>query len=84
MKKLCEIFDTDIDININDVKTNTNDIKKGDLFVCIKGVTIDRHDLVGDAEKKGAVALVVDHEVDSSLPKVFVKNTNKELINIIN
>src|SRR5574344_988965 len=83
MRRLNEIFDTEYDTEINDVKTNTKEINKGDLFVCIKGFNVDRHDFVKDAEEKGAAALVVDHKVDSDLPQIIVNDTNKELINIV-
>ena len=83
MKKLNEIFDTNVSVNIKNIKTNTQEVEKGDLFVCVKGFTVDRHDLVKDAEKKGAAALVVDHKVDSKLPQIVVKNTNNELLNIV-
>ncbi len=82
MRKLNEIFDTEYDIEIKDIKTNTKEIEKGDLFVCIKGFNVDRHDFVDEAKKKGAAALVVNHKVDSSLPQIIVKDTNKELSSI--
>jgi len=82
MRKLNEIFDTEYDTLIKDIKTNTKEINKGDLFVCIKGFNIDRHDLIKDAEEKGAKALVVNHKVDSVLPQILVEDTNKELANI--
>ena len=83
MKRLNEIFDTEYDTLINDIKTNTKEINKGDLFVCIKGFNVDRHDYVNEAEKLGAAAFVVDHKVDSKLPQIIVNDTNKELVNIV-
>lgn len=83
VKKLNEIFDTEYDTLVKDVKTNTKEINKGDLFVCIKGFNVDRHDYVKEAEKCGASALVVNHLVDSALPQIVVEDTNKELVNIV-
>lgn len=82
MRKLNEIFDTNYNVEINDVKTNTKELNKGDLFVCIKGFNVDRHDFVDEAKKKGAVALVVDHKVNSDLPQIIVKDTNEQLADI--
>ena len=82
MKRLNEIFDTEYDTLVKDVKTNTKEINKGDLFVCIKGFNVDRHDFVHEAKEKGAAALVVNHKVDSDLPQIIVKDTNKELASI--
>lgn len=84
MKKLNEIFDTLDDVEIKDIKTNTKEINEGDLFVCIKGFNVDRHDFIDDAKRKGAVALVVEHEVDSTLPQIIVDNTNERLCDIVN
>lgn len=83
MRKLNEIFDTKYDAEINDVKTNSKEIKEGDLFVCIKGFNVDRHDYVKEAEDNGARALVVSRDVDSNLPQIKVNNTNDELVNIV-
>lgn len=82
MKKLNEIFDTEYDTLVKDIKTNTKEIEKDDLFVCIKGFNVDRHDFVEEAKKKGASALVVEHAVDSSLPQVIVKDINNNFANI--
>lgn len=83
MKRLNEIFDTKYDTLIKDIKTNTKEINDGDLFVCIKGFNVDRHNMVDEAEKNGAKALVVNHKVDSNLPQIIVDDTNKELVNIV-
>lgn len=82
MRKLNEIFDTNYDIEVKDIKTNTKEINEGDLFVCIKGFNVDRHDFVEEAKKKGAKALVVNHKVNSSLPQIIVDDTNKVLPDI--
>lgn len=82
MRKLNEIFDTPYDTLIKDIKTNTKEINDGDLFVCIKGFNVDRHDYVKEAEKCGAKALVVNHKVDSTLPQIIVDDTNKRLSDI--
>ena len=82
MKKLNEIFDTEYDTLVKDIKTNTKEIDKDDLFVCIKGFNVDRHDYVEEARKKGAAALVVEHPVDCNLPQVIVNNINDNLSSI--
>jgi UDP-N-acetylmuramoyl-L-alanyl-D-glutamate--2,6-diaminopimelate ligase len=83
MKKLNELFDCNYDIKIQDIKTNSKEVNKGDLFVCIMGFNADRHDYIKDAEERGAAALVVSHDVNSKLPQIKVKNTNDELLNIV-
>ena len=83
MKKLSEIFNMNDETLIKDVKTNSKEVEKSDLFVCIKGFNVDRHDYVKQAEDNGASALVVEHKVNSNLPQIVVSDTNKELYNIV-
>lgn len=80
MKKLSELYNIDSDININDIKINSKDIKKGDLFICTMGVNADRHDFIDDAINNGASAIVVSKDVGKkSVPVIKVSDTNKEL-----
>ena len=79
MKKLSELYNIDSDVEIKDIKINSKEVEPGDLFVCTKGVTADRHDFIPDAIKNGASALVVSKDVDTSIPTVKVEDTNKEL-----
>lgn len=79
MKKLNELFDCDYDVDIKGIKINSKEIEPGDLFVCTKGATVDRHDFIEDAISKGAVAAVVSKPVDVSIPTVKVDNPNKIL-----
>ena len=83
--KLSEIFKnyTGEDVEISGIKTNSNAVSSGDLFVCIKGVFKDRHDYIDDAIKNGASAIVVSKDVETSIPTIKVKDTNKELVNIL-
>ena len=82
MRKLNEIFDTKYDTLVKDIKTNTKEIEDGDLFVCIKGFNVDRHDYVDEAKRKGAKALIVEHTVDSDLPQIIVPNINDNFADI--
>ena len=83
MKKLLkEICDCDYDTEITGIKINSKDVVKGDLFVCVKGVTADRHEYVMDAVKNGASAIVASRKIDVLVPVVYVSDTNKELAKI--
>ena len=82
MKKLSELYKGFPDILINDIKINSKEVNNGDLFVCIKGVNVDRHDYVADAIKNGAVAIVASKRIDVSEPVIYVDDTNEELINL--
>ena len=71
--KIKELFPN---LDIKGIKTNSNDIEKGDLFVCIKGVNVDRHEYIDQAIKKGAIALITAKDVEVSVPYVKVEDPN--------
>lgn len=51
------------DIAIENVCIDSRKVKKGDLFVCIKGSLNDGHDFVETAEKNGAVCIVSEKPI---------------------
>lgn len=79
MKKLNELYNCEYDITIKDIKINSKEVKPGDIFVCTKGITADRHDFIDDAIKNGASALVVSRDVNVDIPFIKVEDTNEEL-----
>ena len=82
MKKLNELYSGYPEILINDIKINSKEVNKGDLFLCIKGVSVDRHEYVLDAINNGAVAVVASKKIDVPVPVIYVNDTNLELINL--
>ena len=82
MKRLSELYKGYPDILISDIKTNSKEVKKGDLFVCIKGVTTDRNKFINEAIDHGAKALVTNLNIKTKVPVIHVNNPNKELANI--
>ena len=81
MKKLSELYaGIGEDIVIKNIRINSKEVEKGDLFVCTKGVTADRHDFIDDAIKNGASAVIVSRDVGpKSVPIIKVPDTNVEL-----
>lgn len=65
------------DIFFTGVSIDSRTIKKGDLFVPIKGCRFDGHDFLRDALKTGAGALVsaLPSEPVKGRPLVYVRNT---------
>jgi len=66
-------------ITINNITTDSRFLQKGDLFLALKGPNFDGHTFSQQAENEGCLALIVDHEVDSSLPQIIVKDTLQAL-----
>ncbi len=81
MKKLNDLYPgIGTDINIKAIKINSKEVEPGDLFVCTKGVTADRHDFIDDAIANGASAIIVSKDIKGkSVPIIKVPDTNREL-----
>lgn len=78
MKKINELLDTNLDIDIKGIKINSKEIEKGDLFLCTKGVNFDRHEFIDDAIKRGASLIVVSKDVGKkSVPLIYVDDVDK-------
>ena len=82
VKKLSDITNTDLDILIKDIKTDSREVKKGDLFVAVTGYYVDHNDYIKDAIKNGAVAIVTSKTMDVEVPVIEVSDLDSELINI--
>ncbi len=82
MKNLKNLYS--IDLNIKDVKTNSREIERNDMFVCIKGINEDRHKYIREAINNGCSFLVVSKKGNYKIPYKKVKNTNNELVKILN
>ena len=81
MRNLKDLYSYDIDIN--DIKTNSKEVNKNDMFVCVNG-NVDRHLYIDEAIRNGAKFLVVSKKGNYKIPFKLVKNANKELFYILN
>jgi len=66
-------------VEIKGIKSNSEKVEKGDLFVCVSGLKNDGHLFVKEAQKRGAAAILAEKQVDSDLPTVYAANTRKVL-----
>ena len=71
--RLKEIFP---DLDFNGIKTNSKEVEKNDLFVCIKGANVDRHDYIHEAINNGAIALITGKDVEVDVPYYKVEDPN--------
>jgi UDP-N-acetylmuramoyl-tripeptide--D-alanyl-D-alanine ligase len=67
------------EVEIRSVGTDTRSTGAGALFVALRGERVDAHDLAGEAQARGASALLVQRAVDSSLPQVLCADTEQAL-----
>ena len=71
------------DIEVQDLCTDSRKVQTGSLFFCLEGGKVDGHNFVLDAVSKGAVAVVVSHEIPiRGVPVILVDNVRKALTTI--
>ncbi|NSM56446.1 UDP-N-acetylmuramoyl-tripeptide--D-alanyl-D-alanine ligase [Wolbachia endosymbiont of Atemnus politus] len=61
------------------ISTDTRSIKKGDLFIALKGKNFDGHNFLHEAFLKGAASAVVSDDRYRSFPLIVVQDTLKAL-----
>lgn len=71
-----------LEIEITGLQMDSRKIEKGNLFICvpeIKGFLVDRHLFAKDAVRNGAVALIVEKDVEVDVPKIFMKDARRSM-----
>ncbi|HEY5603492.1 MAG TPA: UDP-N-acetylmuramoyl-tripeptide--D-alanyl-D-alanine ligase [Gammaproteobacteria bacterium] len=61
------------------VSSDSRAVQPGELFVALSGPNFNAHDFAEDARQAGAVALLVDHELDCALPQLVAPDTLRAL-----
>jgi UDP-N-acetylmuramoyl-L-alanyl-D-glutamate--2,6-diaminopimelate ligase len=70
---LRELFGADApDVEVAGLALDNRQVQPGTVFFCVRGFTRDGHDFAADAVRRGAVALVVDHQLSLGAPEVVV------------
>jgi len=82
-RNLSEYFPDAPSIEFNDIKTNSNEIQPHDLFVCIQGVSVDRHDYLPQASLANAAGAIVSKDVNTPIPTYKVSDPNKTLVELV-
>lgn len=72
------------DIEIKGIQYDSRNVKEGDLFICINGSNFNGHKFIESAKDKGAVAFIIEEDVqkDDGFTYIKVSNTN-EVMSII-
>ncbi len=68
-------------IEISHLQSDSRNVGKGDVFVCIRGAGFDGHQFIDAVAKKGAVAVIVmeDISIPANLTVIRVKDTRYAL-----
>lgn len=68
-------------IDIKDIKYDSRQIEKDDLFIALSGIDVNGHNFIKDAIKNGATAIVIceDIEITEDVTIIKVDNTRTKL-----
>lgn len=67
------------DIDITGICYDSRNVKKGDIFVCLIGEKTDGHKYIKAVEEKGASAILAQKKIDTKLPVIYSKDTQKDI-----
>ncbi|WP_115303733.1 UDP-N-acetylmuramoyl-tripeptide--D-alanyl-D-alanine ligase [Legionella beliardensis] len=66
-------------ISITGVSIDSRKILPGYLFIALRGEKFDGHHFIADAQAKGAIAVLCEEKVSSTMPQFVVANTLQAL-----
>ncbi len=72
----------DLNIEITDIKYDSRDVEKDNLFIAVSGFEVDGHDFIASAVKNGASAVLIEKKLDFYYPDVSyikVENSRREM-----
>lgn len=64
------------------IRTNSKEVKQGDIFIALKGAKYDGHNYVDDAIKRGAIKVIVEHGT-YDVETLRVEDTKKYLVDFV-
>ena len=74
-------------IDITNICYDSRKVNKNSIFICINGNKVNGHDFISEAIKNGAIAIVVEEELNikrEDISLIKVKNTKAALASISN
>lgn len=66
-------------VDVREVAYDSRDVPDGSVFVCVPGEQADGHAFAEQAVDAGAVALVVERELDISVPQLIVADSRRAM-----
>ncbi|WP_424768287.1 UDP-N-acetylmuramoyl-L-alanyl-D-glutamate--2,6-diaminopimelate ligase [Paenibacillus sp. sgz302251] len=64
----------DGETELTGIETDSRSIVKGQLFICLRGHTVDGHQFAPEAVGAGAVALIAERELALEVPQLIVRD----------
>ncbi len=64
------------DIEVGEIREDSRAVKLGDVFVAVRGATVDGHDYIEEVCRRGASAIVVETPQDTSTTQIVVTDSS--------
>ncbi|MDD4796044.1 MAG: UDP-N-acetylmuramoyl-L-alanyl-D-glutamate--2,6-diaminopimelate ligase [Bacilli bacterium] len=64
-------------------ETDSRLVKNGQIFIAIKGYTVDGHDYIDVAVENGATSIIAERNVEASVPVLVVPSTEEYLKRVL-
>lgn len=80
-----DILDTkgSLDIEIDNIQYDSRKVGENDLFICVKGFTVDGHKFIDMAIEKGAKAFLVQEDIQrDGVTFIKVKDTREDMAKV--
>lgn len=81
---LAKVTGLDQDVEIHGLQTDSRYVRPGDLFIALRGFSVDGHDYVEEAVGKGAAAVLVEEPMEVDVPCVLVPDSRRAMAVIAN
>ncbi len=65
------------DVEITGITEHSEQVEKGNLFVCARGSRLDGHHFAKEAIDRGAAAAVVQHALPQDFPQILVADSKQ-------
>ncbi|MCT2538062.1 UDP-N-acetylmuramoyl-L-alanyl-D-glutamate--2,6-diaminopimelate ligase [Aquibacillus koreensis] len=72
------------DLDISGIAIDHRKVEPGNIFVCLKGFTVDGHNYADQAINNGAVAVLAEKDLDVHVPLIVVSDTKRALAMVAN
>ena len=68
-----ELIKGNLDIEIKDIKDNSQNVENGDLFIALVGTTADSHKFIPSAIQNGAKVIIIERDIDINEDVTVIK-----------
>ncbi|SDW87054.1 UDP-N-acetylmuramoyl-L-alanyl-D-glutamate--2,6-diaminopimelate ligase [Paenibacillus sp. CF384] len=71
-------------VEVDGIETDSRRVLPGCVFICLRGHKVDGHAYAAEAVARGAIALVVERQLDLPVPQLIVKDSRYAMAVIAN